>query len=407
LIDFGANATAVAMALGPDGKIVVTGEATRDVGTGTLLEVARLNTDGTLDTSFNGTGMETVSFDAGGWTPTVEAVSGVVVQPDDKIVLVGQVNLPGAQDDDTVAPADAAVARLNADGGLDTSFNGSGELLYNDSQGSTSDDSANGVALEGTEIVIVGTSIQLPSTDNSGSSNPSVSELTVTRLNADGTFDASFNGSGEYAMSLNQGGNAYNTLGAAVTVLSDGSLLVGGRAWGWGNSGGLSGALLAELTPGGAPDTGFGTDGVALLGSVGLESRLLVQSDSKVLFATNYGVARTTAPEPAVVTTTTTASGTGEEAQASGVAPTFNPSLASDLSAIVVRSLKGKKAIKIKKGGITYDAATQTLIIRFARKTAVGKGFRLQVTPGEIAGADGQVLFHGAGITILIAPSTS
>ncbi len=353
--------------------------------------------------------MTTVSFDLGGSAPPYDTVSGVVVQPDDRIVLVGQAQIPNYPTDVNGLPADAAVARLNADGTLDTSFNGSGELLYRYDLGGTSDDIANGVALEGTEIVIVGTSTHVPSTVDDSTPNPFASELTVTCLNADGTFDASFNDSGKYAMVLNQGGIPYNTSGGALMVLPGGNLLVGGEARDQNESTTVGSVLLADMTPSGVLDASYGTDGVVLLGQLRLESRLLVQSDGKVLFDTDNGVARTTAP-PAVVTTITTP-GTCENAEPTGVSLAFNtaiyPSLASDLSAIVVRSLKGKKAIKIKKGGITYGAATQTLTIRFARKTAVGKGLRLQVTPGGIAGDDGQVLFHGAGITILIAPSTS
>ena len=45
---------------------------------------------------------------------------------------------------------------------------------------------------------------------------------------------------------------------------------------------------------------------------------------------------------------------------------------------------------KLKKKGISYNAATQTLTLNFAQKTAVGKGFDVVVLTGGIVGADGQ-----------------
>ena len=112
---------------------------------------------------------------------------------------------------------------------------------------------------------------------------------------------------------------------------------------------------------------------------------------------------------PAVVSTTIVTTGTGKKAKATGVTLTFNtainPALISNLTAFTVRPMKGKKAIKIKKGGIVYNAATQTLTLNFAKKTKVGKGFQVLIMPGGIVAADGQVLFNGAAIPILITPT--
>ena len=58
-------------------------------------------------------------------------------------------------------PTDIAVARLNANGTLDTSFNSTGLLTFSYNLGGASADSGNAVALAGTQIVIAGTSSQL------------------------------------------------------------------------------------------------------------------------------------------------------------------------------------------------------------------------------------------------------
>src|SRR5690606_2795814 len=82
--------------------------------------VARFTADGELDTSFSFDGRTTVDFDGGD-----DICTGLAVQPDGKIVIVG-----------TSAPhlgsnGDFAIARLNSDGTLDTAGfgNGSGKSV--------------------------------------------------------------------------------------------------------------------------------------------------------------------------------------------------------------------------------------------------------------------------------------
>src|SRR5439155_26946947 len=76
----------------------------------------RLVPAGALDTTFNPTGstpgLQTVNFGS------IDFATATVVQPDGKIVVAG------SQDDSS---ANFAVARLNLDGTLDTSFNGTGK----------------------------------------------------------------------------------------------------------------------------------------------------------------------------------------------------------------------------------------------------------------------------------------
>ncbi|WP_055523290.1 DUF11 domain-containing protein [Streptomyces graminilatus] len=97
-----------ALALQADGKIVVGGE----VGT-TRFDFAlmRFNTNGSVDTSFDGDGI--VRTDFGGY----EAVEALAVQPDGRIVAAGS-------SDDR-----AALARYNTNGSLDTSFDGDGQVV--------------------------------------------------------------------------------------------------------------------------------------------------------------------------------------------------------------------------------------------------------------------------------------
>jgi uncharacterized delta-60 repeat protein len=108
------SAYAYSVAIQPDGRILVAGNSYN--GTGTDLTVLRLNTDGSLDTSFSGDGTALVSVGSYG------EVRSIAVQPDGKIVL------GGTSYDSGLANPQFTLVRLNADGSLDTSFNGNTSL---------------------------------------------------------------------------------------------------------------------------------------------------------------------------------------------------------------------------------------------------------------------------------------
>ncbi len=95
-IDFGGNDVATAMALQPDGKILVAGTD------GDGFAVARLMPNGALDPSFGTGGKATVNFTG------VDIAHGMALQPDGKIVLVGETGPAGGT-------TDYAVTRLLGD----------------------------------------------------------------------------------------------------------------------------------------------------------------------------------------------------------------------------------------------------------------------------------------------------
>jgi uncharacterized delta-60 repeat protein len=109
VMQIGADANNV-VAVQADGKIVGVGT----VATSSLhaIQVVRMNPDGTLDSTFNGTGMVTISV---GPSASGEAVA---LQPDGKILVGGRTYVKGGTED--------VVARLNADGSLDTTFGNTG-----------------------------------------------------------------------------------------------------------------------------------------------------------------------------------------------------------------------------------------------------------------------------------------
>jgi uncharacterized delta-60 repeat protein len=94
-----------------DGHIILAGTAGGDFA------LTRLNANGTLDTSFHGTGSNSVSTGM-----FFETVRRVLIDPDGKILLAGTA--------DNGSGGDIAVARFNADGSLDTSFMGMGFVSF-------------------------------------------------------------------------------------------------------------------------------------------------------------------------------------------------------------------------------------------------------------------------------------
>ena len=172
----GARSTARGAAVQPDGKIVVAGSGGGTFGIN--LAVARLNSDGTLDLSFDGDGKTTGTFgaDAG--------ATAVTLQPDGKILVAGARTV-GTNN------TDAAVYRYNANGSLDTTFAGG----IATSQNAAANDYANAIArLNDGRIVIGGYA-------TAGSNR----DVEVVRFTENGSLDSTFDFDGKVVTSLASG----------------------------------------------------------------------------------------------------------------------------------------------------------------------------------------------------------
>ena len=367
--------------------------------------VARLTASGMLDTTFNAggslPGTQEVLFNTPGGTPGDADASAVVVQPNTSgIVVVGSVT-------PTTAPAgnpvsNIAVALLNVNGavGSDTlpSYNGN------------NDDVATGVTLEGTQIVIAGTTtLQFAP---SGSTASNITELTVTRLNPNGTFDTTFGTGGKYFLPLNVGGTAYSTTGNAVTVMPDGTLLVGGGASpAWTSS---SNGILVDLTASGALNPSYGSNGVALLGTTyPIVSQLLGQSNGNVDFTDGSYVYQTTPPGPAVATQTPgVLLLTPNGKNVTGITVFFNTSvnstMASNVKLYAVRiGTKGRSYIKVKRA--TYNASNNSVTLSFRSAVKLNKkGYQVMITgsTGIVASGAG-ILNNGAPFSVFISATAT
>ncbi len=132
--DFGNSYdTANALAMQPDGRIVLAGHSFTDPNVTVDVALARYNSDGSLDTSFDEDGR--VKTDLGGWRDVGNALA---LLPDGRILVAGE---QWQQEGGTV---DFALARYNSDGSLDPSFDTDGIVITDISSG----DYAAGLALQ-------------------------------------------------------------------------------------------------------------------------------------------------------------------------------------------------------------------------------------------------------------------
>jgi len=112
---------AYSVAIQNDGKILVAGSVLSGT-TVTSFALARYNADGTLDTSFNSTGMAITAFPGG-----YSGAQSLAVQSDGKILVAGYARARDYSRLPEIAyNEDFALARYNVDGSLDTTFNGTG-----------------------------------------------------------------------------------------------------------------------------------------------------------------------------------------------------------------------------------------------------------------------------------------
>ena len=216
-----------AVAIAPDGKIVVVGSA--PTSTGNEFAVARYNADGSLDTTFDGDGKVTTPVGA---ASAAEAWA-VAIDAGGKIVVAG----PAAN----VTDNDFAVVRYNADGSLDTGFDGDGKVV---TAIGTGVDEAWGLAIQPDgKIVLAGSSWNGP-----------VADFALARYNADGGLDTSFDGDGKLTTPVS-GGVA---VAYGLRVQLDGKIV----AAGYSENGTNEDFALARYSPDGSLDTSFDGDGI-------------------------------------------------------------------------------------------------------------------------------------------------
>jgi len=245
----------------PD-KIVVVGRAFNST-LNTVLAVVRYNLDGSLDTSFGGTGIVTDTFAAGApyASATALLVQGTGIGHARKITVAGI----GSGSVNTYF----GLARYNSDGSPDTTFGGgTGKATL--SFGSAGADEAYALALQSGKIVLAGVSWVNFNTYNS--------EFAAARFNSDGSLDTTFGNSGVVTVDVCGFSGAQG-----VAIQSDGKVVVAG----WNNNVQYLFAL-ARYNSDGSLDGSFGVDGklTTAVGSTNaVASAVAIQPDGKIIAA--------------------------------------------------------------------------------------------------------------------------
>lgn len=234
----------------PDGKLLVTGSL--PVPSGQDFAVARYNSDGTPDSSFDGDGVVSTNFGAGSYSFATTAL----VQPNDgKILVAGSRSGNGF-----------ALARYFSGGSLDTSFSGDGKVTA--AFGYGYGESVNSMILQPDGKILVAGGF---------------SDFSVARFNPDGSLDTSFSGDGKRR--IDAGGNgSYSDFPEKVLLQSDGKILLVGRSQG--------NFAAVRLNADGSTDLTFGTDGIVTVdfGSEGDSAvGAVLQANNKVLLAGSGG----------------------------------------------------------------------------------------------------------------------
>ena len=237
----GSGSYIAAIAMQPDGKTILAGYFSSVLGVARS-NIARLNADGTLDMGFD--------------PKASSSVLSVAVQADGKILLGGY--FPTLQPNGAASPtARVCIARLNADGTLDTGFDpNANSYVYS-------------VAVQADGKILLGgyfTTLQ-----PNGAASPTARQR-IARLNADGTLDPTFDPKAD---------NSVNS----IAVQSDGKILIGGAFTTLQPNGALittARQYIARVNTDGSLDAGFDPKANSYVRSV------VVQADEKILLAGDF-----------------------------------------------------------------------------------------------------------------------
>ena len=250
----GVNDSARAVAIQPDGKIVVAGRwaGFASDGSGGAFALARFNPDGSLNKAFGSGGRTLVAF------PNAAAeAKGVAIQPDGKIVAAG------------THGGDFALARLQSDGDLDPSFSGDGKVTT--SFGGNLIGEA--VAIQGNgKIVVAGTNWELGRDHDA--------DFALARYDTDGSLDSGLDGDGKLTTGLGGQDEAY-----AVAIQTNipfdhrTRIVVAGH-----KSGDIA---LARYYANGSLDSGFDGDGKRTtdFGGSGAANGVAIQGNGRIVVA--------------------------------------------------------------------------------------------------------------------------
>jgi uncharacterized delta-60 repeat protein len=246
---FGGEDIAHAVAIQPDGKIVVAGEIYNTATNNADFGLGRFNPDGSIDESFGNGNAVTTDFSG-----LADQAMGVALQSDGKIVVAG---VTGRD-----VFLQCGLARYNPDGSLDISFGSGGKAEFYSLN-------AYAVNIQPDGKILV-----------AGSANVWEDYFALARLNSDGSFDSSF-GIG--------GMETGDALGCAYSLLiqPDGAIILAGTTT-VDPSSTYNDFCLLRFASNGRLDTSFGTSGgvwTDFFGESDAALAVALQPDGKILAA--------------------------------------------------------------------------------------------------------------------------
>ncbi len=235
----GLDCFAWAVAIQADGKIVAGGTAFN--GTRYDFALARFNTNGTLDNTFDGDGKRIHNAVSG----NSEQITDMTIQGDGKIVVSGASNATILNDGNKWV-----IARYNTNGSNDNTFGTGGVVITSFAAGTTA--AANGVTLEyDGKIIAVG----------SVTANSGVETIGLARYDSTGALDPTFDGDGKMTFSFGPsdrpGAVAMQTLGGTQKIVVSAS------------TGSHGNAAVARINLNGTLDTSFDGDGKVVTSVLG------------------------------------------------------------------------------------------------------------------------------------------
>ncbi|HVQ39504.1 MAG TPA: Calx-beta domain-containing protein [Pyrinomonadaceae bacterium] len=418
--DFGSTDTSQAVAIQTDGKIVAAGRGAGGAGGLSGFAVARYNTNGGLDPTFDGDGKITIATSG-----NVDTAEAVVIQPDGKIVAAGwggdgssgldfvairytttgapdptfdgdgkaatpffngdfayaaalqadgKIVLAGSINNGSVSgtpgagtSSDFALLRYNTNGSLDSTFDGDGKLsleLFNN------DENIVGLGLQSTgKIIAAGGYGGIVFIFDAQNHN-----FQLARYNTNGQLDTSFGTAGRVSTDFVNGSVDIPT---AIAVLPDDRIVVAGTSRP--ETSGLSDLILARYSPDGALDSTFDGDGKVITdfssGSDGANA-MLIQPDGKIVIGGFAGSASAFVRY--------NANGTLDNTFGTGGRAVITPALS-------VQSIALQQDGKIVAAGYTGGTGSDFAITRYNSNGSRDDGTGSDSTPGDSFGVNGSV----------------
>ncbi len=261
------------LAMQSDGKIIVVGNTEQELS-GTDLVVKRYHEDGSVDITFAEDGTAVLDIDS-----YEQIADGVVIQDDDKIVVVGGAGYGDWHYNGSLSgggPLGFLVVRYRSDGSLDTAFGEEGKTVT-PFEGSETARAYDATIDSDGKILVVGSAYQGTSYE---------ADFAMARYESDGTLDASF---GEAGKVITPNGGFYARWNAVATQPADNKIVAVGEAIGQ--------AVVARFNTDGSFDASFGVGGVVTISHTSpyisyWGKDVAIQPDGKILVAHLGGVWR-------------------------------------------------------------------------------------------------------------------